>query len=73
VQDHDFVAHLRTKLGVTRLLLDEAPDLHRKMHIVVAKDWNQLRKCIVRGTNAIRQLVTDNAGDKAWEELAMFQ
>jgi hypothetical protein len=82
-QDHDFIAHLRQKLGVSRAQLimavtKHAPDLLPRLHIMVAENYVELRRCleISNGPHGIEKMLVailkrETFGRKTFEELGL--
>jgi hypothetical protein len=76
VQDHDFISHLMRKMGVSRgevakLVLDEMPDLRPNIHIIVAKDWLELRRCRQGSDGAFEHMLVDIFGFEACQEMGI--
>jgi hypothetical protein len=74
-QDHDFISHLRQKLGVSREQLvkavtKHAPDLLPKIHVMVAKDYIELGQCLdpLDGPNAIEKMLVAILGHETFQE-----
>jgi hypothetical protein len=62
MKDHDFISHLRLKLGVSRkdlvdVIEKQDSDLRRNVHVIVAKDYLELRRCLDGSEDAVKMML----------------